>query len=54
MLGVEVDHAAIRVAVADLGLNILAERVAAIDPDEDAATGLDRAAAWPRRCGWTA
>jgi predicted NBD/HSP70 family sugar kinase len=33
------------VAVADLGLNILAERVAAIDPDEDPVTGLDRAAA---------
>jgi predicted NBD/HSP70 family sugar kinase len=45
VLGVEVDHATIRVAVADLGLTILAERVAAIDPDEDPATGLDRAAA---------
>lgn len=45
VLGVELDHATIRVAVADLGLTILAERVAALDPDQDPATGLDRAAA---------
>src|SRR5438093_1596036 len=40
VLGIEVDHATIRVAVADLGLTILDERVAAVDPDEDPATGL--------------
>jgi predicted NBD/HSP70 family sugar kinase len=51
VLGVELDHATIRVAVADLGLTILDERVEAIDPDEDPATGLDRAAAMAAELG---
>jgi predicted NBD/HSP70 family sugar kinase len=51
VLGVEVDHATIRVAVADRGLNLLGERVAAIDPEEDPATGLDRVAALAAEIG---
>jgi predicted NBD/HSP70 family sugar kinase len=45
VLGVELDHASLRVAVSDLGLAIQAERVDALDADEPARAGLDRAAA---------
>ncbi len=45
VLGIQFDHAQIRVALADLSLTILAQRQAATDVDHEASLGLDTAVA---------
>jgi predicted NBD/HSP70 family sugar kinase len=44
VLGVQLDHERVRVAVADLSLSLLAEGTREIDVDHDAVAGLDAAA----------